>query len=380
MIAKNRKINTAMHRFNVMILICPYLFPLFAISQLDLKTLENITLGEQFINSKPYIKSMFKQEPKIMKADFLGAYKIEYENTPFNYYGNADYTFQYVKDKLVAIKLLFSFEAKDTMKFRRLYKTLINDLNNDQSKDLLKQHSDLNEKKVFDYIKAHCRTTTSKNDINYVPIELAFLGQNFWAIYSNGKYTGKFIRFFIHLSEIHSTSYENGIKTSYDGAVVQATMEITNEQLQDLKGQEEEMEISNYKTLEETSSSVKLKFQNGVYIVPINLNGILSLDFVLDLGASDVSISPDIFLVLYRAGTIQESDFIGTQTYQFADGSTAKSNVFNIKTIKIGDKELQNVRASISNSIKAPLLLGQSALKKLNGYKIDNENKMLIIE
>ena len=79
-------------------------------------------------------------------------------NVTFNYYGNADYTFQYVKDKLVSIKLLFSFEAKDTMKFRRLYKTLVSDLNNDQSKDLLKQYSDLNQKDVFDYIKAHCRT------------------------------------------------------------------------------------------------------------------------------------------------------------------------------------------------------------------------------
>ena len=73
-----------MSSFLITILTCLYLFPFTAISQLDLKTMENITLGEQFLNSKPYIKSMFKQEPKIMKADFLGAYRIEYESTPFN--------------------------------------------------------------------------------------------------------------------------------------------------------------------------------------------------------------------------------------------------------------------------------------------------------
>jgi len=93
-----------------------------------------------------------------------------------------------------------------------------------------------------------------------------------------------------------------------------------------------------------------------------------------------VSLSPDVFLVLYRAGTISESDFIGTETYKFADGSTAKSNVFNLKSLKIGDFELKDVRASISNNISSPLLLGQSALKKLPSYRIDNQNNKLVID
>jgi aspartyl protease family protein len=188
------------------------------------------------------------------------------------------------------------------------------------------------------------------------------------------------LRLYVQLIESHSSNTENGITTSYDGAKVEATLELTSEQLQDLKNKEEEMEVHSYKSLNEKTAPIKLKFQNGVYLVPVNLNNTLSIDFVLDLGASDVSISPDIFLVLYRAGTISESDFIGSQSYQFADGTIAKSSVFNIKSIQIGDREIKNIRASISNSLDAPLLLGQSALKKLDSYRIDNFQKVLIIE
>jgi len=117
-----------------------------------------------------------------------------------------------------------------------------------------------------------------------------------------------------------------------------------------------------------------------VYNLPVKLNDNLTLNFILDLGASDVSISPDVLLVLLKTGSISESDFIGEETYQFADGSTAKSKVFNLKSLKIGDIEINNVRASVSGSVNSPLLLGQSALKKLGKYQIDNNNSVLIIE
>lgn len=351
-----------------------------AFSQLSLDQMINIKLGATFAESKQQIKSMFTQKAKIMKADFFGAYRIEYESVPLNYYGDAYYTFQYAKDTLVSIKVEFTFFAPDTIKFKRLYNTLINDLNTDKSKKLLKQYSDLNASNIFKYVSSNCITTTPKGDEKYKPIKTKFLGQNFWSINSNYSNAGKFLRAYVELAEIHMSNSENGRTTKYDGGEVVLTLELTSERFQDLKNKEEEMEISNYHSLNEATEQINLKFKNGVYFVPVKLNNTLSIDFVLDLGASDVSISPDIFLVLYRAGTIEENDFIGSQTYQFADGSTAKSSVFNIKSIKIGDKEIKNVRASINNSLSAPLLLGQSALKKLDSYRIDNYQNVLIIE
>lgn len=362
------------------LLSCLLTLSLQAFPQLSLDQLANIRFGETFSQSKQKIKAMFSQKPSILKADFFGAYRIEYEDVPFNYYGDGYFTFQYAKDTLVSAKVEFSFKATDTVKFRRLYNTIMDEFKNDNSKKLLKQYSDLNSQKIFSYIKANCKITTEKDDKDYKPINTKFLGQNFWALYNNSVYTGNILRLYVQLIESHSSKSENGSTTRYDGGVVEVTFEIFNEQYQDLKNKEDEMEISNYHSLNEPEEQIKLKYQNGVYLVPTKLNNVLTIDFVLDLGASDVSISPDIFLVLYRAGTIRDDDFIGQQTYQFADGTTAKSSVFNIKSIQIGDKEIKDVRASISNSLSAPLLLGQSAMKKFESYRIDNNQKLLILE
>jgi aspartyl protease family protein len=140
------------------------------------------------------------------------------------------------------------------------------------------------------------------------------------------------------------------------------------------------MSILNFSPLVEEVTQINLKFQNGVYYLPVIINHLITEEFTLDLGASDVSLSSNIFLKLYKSGTIQESDYIGTQSYKLADGDTATSRVFNLKSLTIGSIEIKDVRASISNNSDSPLLLGQSALKKLRSYRIDNKKSKLIIE
>jgi aspartyl protease family protein len=125
---------------------------------------------------------------------------------------------------------------------------------------------------------------------------------------------------------------------------------------------------------------VRLKRMNGgTYQVPVILNGVLKIDFIFDSGASDVSISPDIALTLMKTGTVKQTDFIGTQKYSFADGSSATSKVFYLREVEIGGYRLKNVKASISNSLNAPMLLGQSVLQQLGSVTIDNERSVLII-
>jgi len=253
----------------------------------------------------------------------------------------------------------------------------------DKNKKLLKQYSDLNEEKLFSYVTTNCTSTTQKGTENYKPIA-KFLGSNVWEIYNNNYKTVNFLTLKVELVENNWNKRDDGTITgkliTYADCEVRATLEFFSEKTQELKNEEEGLAIINYYPVNEPTDQIKLKAENGVYLIPIKLNNTITIDFVIDLGASDVSISPDIFWVLERAGKIQESDFIGSQTYHFADGSSAKSSVFNIKTIQIGNKVLKNVRASISNSLSAPLLLGQSALKKLDSYRIDNTQKLLIIE
>lgn len=122
------------------------------------------------------------------------------------------------------------------------------------------------------------------------------------------------------------------------------------------------------------------KSPSGTYDIPVELNGVLKISFIFDSGASDVTISPDIALTLIKTGTITDNDFIGKQQYRFANGATATSEVFILHEIKIGDYKIKNVRASISNSINAPMLLGQSMLQRIGKFTIDNTNHTLTIE
>jgi clan AA aspartic protease (TIGR02281 family) len=127
------------------------------------------------------------------------------------------------------------------------------------------------------------------------------------------------------------------------------------------------------------SISIPMKNDGGIFVIPVEINGAITLDFIVDSGASDVSIPADVVSTLIRTGTIQDSDFIGTQTYVLADGSTAPSHVFLIRSLKLGDHIVRNVRGSIA-SPRAALLLGQSFLQNFKSWSIDNTKHVLLLE
>jgi predicted aspartyl protease len=116
----------------------------------------------------------------------------------------------------------------------------------------------------------------------------------------------------------------------------------------------------------------------GVYQVPIRFNDTITLDAIVDSGATDVGIPADVVLTLVRSKTISSEDFIGTQTYTLADGSELPSQRFMIKSLKVGNKTLENVVASIV-SVNAQILLGQSFLRRFSSWSIDNEKHALIL-
>jgi predicted aspartyl protease len=92
---------------------------------------------------------------------------------------------------------------------------------------------------------------------------------------------------------------------------------------------------------------VSMENIDGVYLVPIRINDTITLDAIVDSGASDVSIPADVVFTLMRSKTISSEDFMGTQTYTLADGSKVPSQRFQIKSLKVGNKTLENVMASI---------------------------------
>jgi predicted aspartyl protease len=124
------------------------------------------------------------------------------------------------------------------------------------------------------------------------------------------------------------------------------------------------------------SSEVALRKESGLFFVAVLINDKISLDFILDSGASDVSIPADVVLTLMRTGTITAADFRGTNTYVLADGSTIPSKTFRIKSLKVGNRVLANVSGSLS-PVEGSLLLGQSFLSRFKSWSVDNLRQVL---
>jgi clan AA aspartic protease (TIGR02281 family) len=126
------------------------------------------------------------------------------------------------------------------------------------------------------------------------------------------------------------------------------------------------------------AGEVVLKQDGGIFVVPVGINGTMTLDFAVDSGASDVSIPADVFSTLLRTGTVKASDIIGEQTLEMADGSQSTLPTFTIRSLKVGDKVIENVKATVAPS-KGTLLLGQSFLGRFKSWSLDNANHVLVL-
>jgi clan AA aspartic protease (TIGR02281 family) len=121
-----------------------------------------------------------------------------------------------------------------------------------------------------------------------------------------------------------------------------------------------------------------MKREGGVYVVPVLINNAITLDFVVDSGASDVTIPSDVVSTLVRAGTLSSEDFIGKNIYRLADGSTMPSPVFRIRSLKVGNTVVENIAGSVA-PVEGSLLLGQSFLSRFKSWSIDNSAHALLL-
>ncbi|MBI4645907.1 MAG: retroviral-like aspartic protease family protein [Bacteroidia bacterium] len=127
------------------------------------------------------------------------------------------------------------------------------------------------------------------------------------------------------------------------------------------------------------SNIIKMEKINGVYQIPIVVNGV-KMYFIFDTGASSISISLTEANFLYKQGKLSISDIKGTQNFIDATGNISEGTIINLKEVKIGNKTLNNVEASVVNNLDAPLLLGQSALDKFGKISIDYNKGEIIFE
>lgn len=125
-------------------------------------------------------------------------------------------------------------------------------------------------------------------------------------------------------------------------------------------------------------TEIPLVQHGGVYTLPVRINGVITLNFILDSGASEVCIPADVVMTLIRAGTIAQRDFLPGKAFSLADGSVVKSARFVIRELELGGHKIFNVPGAIG-PVMGPLLLGQSLLAKLDTWTLDNQRHVLIL-
>lgn len=126
--------------------------------------------------------------------------------------------------------------------------------------------------------------------------------------------------------------------------------------------------------------TIKLvKGDDKLYKLPVNINGLM-MQFSLDTGCSDMSMSFLEYEFMYRHGYIEDSEIVDYGTVTIANGDTVKIMIVNLKNISIGNHTVENVKCSVFMNTDAPTLLGQDVLSKIGNVFISYNKNCLIIQ
>jgi predicted aspartyl protease len=123
---------------------------------------------------------------------------------------------------------------------------------------------------------------------------------------------------------------------------------------------------------------ISMRRVGGINVVPVLINDAITLDFVVDSGATDVTIPANVVSTLVQEGNLNDADFIGQRKYRLADGSTTVLKTFRIRSLKVGDTVVENVTGSVAPAQGFPLL-GQSFLRHFRSWSIDNATHELLL-
>ncbi|WP_461134313.1 retropepsin-like aspartic protease family protein [Spirosoma lituiforme] len=126
-------------------------------------------------------------------------------------------------------------------------------------------------------------------------------------------------------------------------------------------------------------TEVAMEKSNGVYKVPVTING-TPMKFILDTGASLISITATEADFMEKNGTITDADIVGQSRFQDASGAISPGAVIRLKSVQIGDRVLENVNANVVANAKAPLLLGQSALSQFGKISVDYRRNVVTFD
>lgn len=132
-------------------------------------------------------------------------------------------------------------------------------------------------------------------------------------------------------------------------------------------------------TPSESETTIKMEKVNGVYEIPTEIDGI-PMHFIFDTGAGMISISETEAMFLYKQGKLLQEDIVGKANFTDANGDISEGTIIILRTVKLGNRVLKDVEASVVHNLGAPLLMGQSALEKFGKISIDYQRGEITFE
>lgn len=107
----------------------------------------------------------------------------------------------------------------------------------------------------------------------------------------------------------------------------------------------------------------------GVKLVECEIEG-MPVDFIFDTGASNTTISEEVFFNLLKLGNTFTFD--GQFQYSLADGSKGTADVYLTQKFTLNNYELNGIRIAVLSETDAPNLLGQNVLQQFDSYRVDD--------
>jgi hypothetical protein len=80
---------------------------------------------------------------------------------------------------------------------------------------------------------------------------------------------------------------------------------------------------------------------------------------------------------MMKNGYFNPDDIIGSSSSYVADGTLVENTRILLREIEIGGLKLHNVNAVVMHNLDAPLLLGQSAIRKLGNVQIQGDELVI---
>ena len=118
--------------------------------------------------------------------------------------------------------------------------------------------------------------------------------------------------------------------------------------------------------------------QSNLKIVQVLINDRINKEMIFDTGASYTQITLKEANYLYSEKVLTSDDILGAEQFGDANGNITINMVVNLRKLVLGGKLIiANVKATVVENADAPLLLGQTVLKELPQYTVDNENKVI---